>query len=206
MHQDFHVCTRSEYQSEVCVIGSGAAGITTARRLLNAGHDVLLLESGGTDYEAEAAELNAGESIGHAYYDLQHSRLRFFGGTSAIWGGRVAELDSIDFERRDWIPHSGWPFGLETLRPYYDEAWETLSVTNTGDGLENVGQRLRLPDFHPDGIRTRIWRFDPKFDRFAFRACDDLRSHPRCIVLTHATATEILTDDDCRVSAVIVKS
>lgn len=207
MHQDFHVCTNSEYQSEVCVIGAGAAGITAARRLLQAGHEVLLLESGGTDYEAESSALNAGESIGQAYYDLEHSRLRFFGGTSAIWGGRVAELDPIDFERRDWVPHSGWPFGLDVVRPYYDEVWRSLSLTSTHEGLQNIGARLRLPDFGADAIRMGIWRFDPQFDRFAFGACTDLRNHPRCTVLTHATATEILTDDECaRVNAIVVKS
>src|SRR5829696_4514144 len=97
--------------AEVCIVGAGAAGITLARRLLGLGHDVLLLESGGLDHEAAIAELNAGESVGQPYYELADSRLRFFGGTTAIWGGRVAELDRIDFERRPWAPHTGWPIG-----------------------------------------------------------------------------------------------
>ena len=42
------------------------------------------------------------------YYELDESRLRFFGGTVAIWGGRCAVLDPIDFERRPWVPESGW--------------------------------------------------------------------------------------------------
>jgi len=33
--------------TEVCIVGGGAAGITVARRLLAQGHTVLLLESGG---------------------------------------------------------------------------------------------------------------------------------------------------------------
>ena len=80
---------------------------------------VVLLESGGLDYEAATAALNAGENVGEDYYDLEDSRLRFFGGTTAIWGGRCAELDPIDLERRDYVPHSGWPIGWEELERWY---------------------------------------------------------------------------------------
>ncbi|HEX8258173.1 MAG TPA: FAD-dependent oxidoreductase, partial [Allosphingosinicella sp.] len=100
---------QAELATEVCVIGAGAAGISVTRKLLAAGHEVVLLESGGLDYEADVAELNTGENVGEDYYDLEDSRLRFFGGTTAIWGGRCAELDPIDLEKRDYVPHSGWP-------------------------------------------------------------------------------------------------
>ena len=108
-------------EADVAVIGAGAAGIAIARRLVDRGLSVVLLESGGFDYEADTADLNAGECIGEPYYDLQSARLRFFGGTTAIWGGRCAHLDPIDFERRDWVPHSGWPFGAAELEPWYAE-------------------------------------------------------------------------------------
>ena len=75
-------------RAEVCVVGAGAAGITLTRRLLAAGRDVLLLESGGADFEAATADLNAGTIIGEDYYPLHDARMRFFGGTTAIWGGR----------------------------------------------------------------------------------------------------------------------
>src|ERR1700730_19223663 len=39
-----------------------------------------------------------------------------------IWGGRCMPYDAIDFESRDYVPHSGWPFGLDELMPYYPEA------------------------------------------------------------------------------------
>jgi hypothetical protein len=33
-------------------------------------------------------------------------------------------LDRMDFERRPYMPASGWPFGYETLPPYYLRANE----------------------------------------------------------------------------------
>ena len=53
-----------ELCADIAVIGAGAAGIVLARRLLAAGREVVLLESGGIDYEPAAAALNQGESVG----------------------------------------------------------------------------------------------------------------------------------------------
>ena len=86
------------------------------------GKRVLLLESGGLDYEPEIAALNAGFSEGQPYYDLEDARLRLFGGTAAIWGGRCSELDEIDFEPREWVRYSGWPFSKDVLTQYYADA------------------------------------------------------------------------------------
>ena len=97
--------------SDICIVGAGAAGITLARRLVRQGLSVCLLESGGLDYEEATQALYRGANIGMHYYELDHSRLRFFGGTVAIWGGRCALMDPIDFIKRDWVPHSGWPIG-----------------------------------------------------------------------------------------------
>lgn len=155
---------RAVFESEVCILGAGAAGITLARRLSSAGLDVCLLESGGADYEKPLQELGVGESIGFPYYPLEESRLRLFGGTTAVWGGRVVQLDPIDFERRDWIEHSGWPFGKEELAPYYTEALRLLEVEPTLAD-ETMWDRLGLPEpaFDPDKLRTNFFQFDEQF-------------------------------------------
>lgn len=180
-----------DLESEVCVIGAGAAGISLARRLLRLGHGVVLLESGGLDYEAATAQLNAGENAGEDYYDLEDSRLRFFGGTTAIWGGRCAELDPIDLERRDYVAHSGWPIGWAELERWYEEARPLFGLPGRRPGPEDLRRAgVKLPQF--DELDTPLWTFDRRFDRFAWKSCSDLEADPKCQIVTHSTVTGIV--------------
>jgi hypothetical protein len=181
-----------ERQTEVCVIGAGAAGICLARRLLAAGHEVVLLESGGVDFEKLVADLNAGPIIGRDYYPLDHSRLRFFGGTTAIWGGRCAEYDPIDLEKREWVAGSGWPIQWDELRHYYDEARPLFGLsTQRPDATALRKAGIPIPHFDSDELVTPLWCFDHRFSRFTFDSSSDLRDHPRCTVILHANVTEL---------------
>ncbi len=180
--------------AEVAIIGSGAAGQSAARRLLARGHRVVLLESGGLDHDDATADFNRGEVIGEDYYALEHSRLRFFGGTTAIWGGRCAEYDPIDFERRHWVANSGWPFGPDEIQRYLAEARDLLGVGAVDSG------RLPYPGlmqaFSSEELAVRWWSFDPKFDRFTMGESRDLEGDPKCTLLLHATVREIRLSSD----------
>jgi choline dehydrogenase-like flavoprotein len=161
-----------------------------ARRLLGQGRTVVLLESGGLDYEARMAALNAGSSIGEDYYDLEDSRLRFFGGTTAIWGGRCAELDPIDLEKRDYVPHSGWPISWAELQDWYDEARPLFGLPPRRPDPDRLRQAgVKLPRF--EALETPLWTFDRRFNRFAWESCQDLEADPKCQIVTHATVTAI---------------
>lgn len=179
-------------ESDVCVIGAGAAGISVTRRLLAAGHQVVMLESGGLDYEAPVAALGAGESIGEDYYELEDARLRFFGGTTAIWGGRCAELDPIDLEARDYLPHSGWPIGWTELERWYEEARPAFDLpAKRADPAAFCQAGIKLPAFDPERLATPLWSFDRRFNRFAFESCGDLAADPKCSIVIHASVTNI---------------
>ena len=174
-------------EAEVCIVGAGAAGVAMARDLMKAGRDVCLLEGGGMDYEENTQTLFEGENVGMEYYDLDHSRLRFFGGTTNIWGGRSVPLDPIDFVKRDWVPHSGWPITLDDLQDYYRVAHDSLELGEY-DYEPGIWEKLRLSpiDFNPEEITTRFWRFDDLAERFNSRRSDDLINAENVRIVLHA--------------------
>ncbi|MBA3526445.1 MAG: GMC family oxidoreductase [Pseudomonadota bacterium] len=189
----------SAAESDVCVIGAGAAGLTLARRLAEQGRSVTLLESGGLDFEQDTQDLYRGANVGMPYYDLDQSRLRFFGGTVAIWGGRCALLDPIDFQRREWVAHSGWPIARENLLPFYTQAHAMLEL-----GAFNYDQDVWAalgvtdPNFDPARIDVALWRFDEVRERFAASRARDLFDLPKLRILLHANAVKLQADSQGR--------
>jgi choline dehydrogenase-like flavoprotein len=119
-------------ETDVCIIGGGAAGITLALEFSGQPFRVSVLESGGRSADTETQQLATGENTGLPYYPLEASRLRFFGGTTNHWGGTCRPFDPIDFERRDWIANSGWPLTRDDLQPYYQRAEPICHVHAAG--------------------------------------------------------------------------
>ncbi len=183
-------------EADVCVVGAGAAGVALSRDLMQAGHDVCLLEAGGLDFESATQQLFAGANIGMQYYPLDHARLRFFGGTTNIWGGRCVPLDRIDFERRDWVPYSGWPISLDDLESWYQMAHQSLQLGEY-EYSDKLWDSLGVTPlaFDDTEIATRFWRFDAMKERFNHQQGKDLIDARNVHVLLHANLTAIHTDE-----------
>lgn len=119
--------------ADLCIIGAGPAGLTVARLLAARGIDICLIESGGPEPEQDASirDLSTGRNVGLDYFRLEDARGRGIGGSGTRWnipigergvGVRLRPLEPIDFETRDWLPRSGWPFDRAYLQPYYRRA------------------------------------------------------------------------------------
>ncbi len=182
----------STIETDVCIVGAGAAGITLARRLGGHGLRVVLLESGGRDFEADVQALNAGTSDALPYYDLEDARLRFFGGTTAIWGGRSATLDAIDLRPRSWVPDSGWPIDAAELARWYEEARAVLDLPSPGPEQSLPGRQGQAqPAFDERRLRLGLWQFDAPPGRFMLARCADIVRSTRIAAITHATTTHL---------------
>lgn len=178
---------------DICVIGAGAAGISMALEWIGSPHRVILLEGGGFDLEPRLQALYRGESVGRPYYPLEAARLHYFGGTTGHWAGFCSTMDPIDFERRDWVPHSGWPIRREDLEPFfaraqylpelgpfeYDAAyWEALDP-----------DVIRLP-LDEKVVWTKMWQFS-RPTRFGTVYRDQIVNAPNVHLYTYANVCEV---------------
>jgi choline dehydrogenase-like flavoprotein len=150
-------------EADIAIVGAGPAGITIARAFAGSRFRIALVESGGLEFDPEVQDLHAGASTG-IQYPVAGSRLRYFGGSSNHWGGYCRPLDPIDFEAREWVPHSGWPFGRDVLDPYYGRASEAVEVApgryeDDGYWRERTGEPLVA---WPAGcVHARFFHYSP---------------------------------------------
>jgi choline dehydrogenase-like flavoprotein len=75
-------------ETDVCIVGAGAAGITLAQELSGSALDVCLIESGGFTAEPLTQSLYDLDSTGYALRENYMSRAHYFGGSCNLWAGR----------------------------------------------------------------------------------------------------------------------
>src|SRR5688572_10887454 len=128
--------SKTPIETDVCVIGGGAAGITLALELAGRRLRVCVLESGGFFRDPQTHDLNAAVNVGRPY-PVAATRLRYFGGTTNHWGGHCAPIRSLNFEERPWIGDPAWPLTRAELEPYYARAHRVLRLGEYAYGLDN---------------------------------------------------------------------
>ncbi|MGD9841878.1 MAG: GMC oxidoreductase [Steroidobacteraceae bacterium] len=189
----------STLTADICIVGAGAAGISIALELIGSGIDVLVLESGGLREEATTQALYSGTVADERLHSPPDKyRQRRFGGTTTIWGGRCMPFDDVDFEVRDYVPNSGWPFDRESIMPFYPQAnrlCEAGSMAYTMAEAFGTPQRPMIDGFHSNNFTTdTLERFSCPTD-FGVRYGHKLRAAPNVRVLLHANVTELLLNE-----------
>lgn len=119
----------STFDSDICIVGAGPAGLALAFSLLDSGQRITIVEAGGKD-AIDSKDALSFEPSNTPLEPLAESRWRQLAGTAVVWNTRLTNrpaaryirLNAEDFEERPWLAYSGWPFGLEALNPYYERA------------------------------------------------------------------------------------
>ena len=149
-------------EGDICIIGAGAAGISMALDWIDTPYNVILLEGGGFQLEKEMQDLYRAENIGRQYYAIEAARWHFFGGTTMHWGGFCSPYDPVDFKKRDWVPHSGWPISREDLEPFYPRAQKVVGIGPSEywdvDYWARKDDRLAKLPFDEDRVWTKMWQ------------------------------------------------
>lgn len=138
----------TERRTDVCIVGAGPAGIALALQCETRGLSVCLVDAGGyKPKRVEPALTNIDILDEEHHAPLAHAVRQAFGGTSWAWGGGCVPFDPIDFEQREYVPHSGWPISYKEIAGWYGAAAQVL-------GCGSADFSLPGPDWALDGIEV----------------------------------------------------
>jgi len=183
---------------DVCVCGSGPAGITIARKLKESGARVLLLEAGGEEWTEESHEFYQGESVGPIeYYGVESGRLRFFGGTSNHWAGSCTRFERVDFERKHPWKATGWPISFDDIYQYEDEARRIVDID------EQSFERPDEPAWKSERFETARYAKSPP-TRFGEKYRAELEDAKNVDVVLNANVVDLRLNADKRAVAEVV--
>ncbi|MEZ5817651.1 MAG: GMC family oxidoreductase [Hyphomicrobiaceae bacterium] len=188
--------------ADVCIVGSGPAGQTLARELAGTEHKVVVLESGDFRRRRKLKQLNEGETFGDAYHNPRWGRERRVGGSTNRWltdigggtiGARFVPLDPIDFEKRDRIPHSGWPISRSDLDPFYERAQVHCGAGPFRYDVEAWKEPGLSGTIETPGIETTMFQFGPQ-TQWTVRAHELFSKSPNIDTYLNASVVELETN------------
>jgi choline dehydrogenase-like flavoprotein len=162
--------------TDVCIVGAGAAGGIMALELARRGVAVAVLESGPRhelaarrDYvrrylrhenpwASRLPDLDRATFGGRLAYTLEGRRVRGVGGSTLAWEGYALRFHANDFRLRSlYGVADDWPIEYADLEPYYTRAEAALGVAGTADdpSASRRSAPFPLPPFpfsYSDGI------------------------------------------------------
>jgi choline dehydrogenase-like flavoprotein len=206
MITDFLDCPDGHvFNADLCIIGSGAVGITIAREFLDSHISVIVLESGGYKWEPPTQGLYESEVVGLPHNGTHSGRARMFGGTTALWPGQTLPMDELDFEKRPWVEESGWPIRRADVEPFYRRAERILHLDPI-DYAARQWEASQFPAFDSSLLCARMSQFSPK-PNFGVTYRRQLHAARNVQVVLHANAVKLIVNPVAdSVRAVAIKS
>ena len=187
---------------DICIVGGGPAGISLAMEFIGKSLRVCILESGGqTANEGEQTDsLRDGENIGLPYFPIRELTDRVLGGNSERWASSIRPLDPSDFQKRDWVPYSGWPFEIDELIPYYRKANHLCGAGEYDYEPQSEVTKVKGdPDYqllplNPERLKTQVWQYHLPALHWGKAYGDKLKAAPNIDTYFYANVVQIEPD------------
>jgi choline dehydrogenase-like flavoprotein len=196
MIANFNEAPTAEFEADICIVGSGATGLSCAVEFLSTGLRVLVLEGGLRVLDEGAKDIHRAGLDGLLHKGIHEARERIVGGTTTTWGGQALPFMKEDFAYRPWMQNSGWPFGRAELEPFYDRASHTLGIDAAVpfDVRPWKGAGIPEPVFEPDSLELFVtkWCRQPNF---ALRHGSAIAASETTTLLYNANAVELVLDE-----------
>jgi glycine/D-amino acid oxidase-like deaminating enzyme len=143
---------------DVCIIGTGPAGLALARSLAEQGRSVVLVEKGGCHAErrsdtgfAFARREYKGAALGRAFG---------FGGTSTLWGGGLLPMRPEELSARGEA--AAWPIAHDEVARHAPQLQRWLGVDELPFGLDFArSARHPLAALDWSGLDARFLKWIP---------------------------------------------
>jgi hypothetical protein len=174
----------SSLNSDIVIVGAGTVGLFIADcvRKKNPSAKIIIIEC-GSEIASRESNINTCKVSGKNHYGVEFGRAFGLGGTSTLWGGQLAELDSKDVKRNE----KPWPISYKELKNLYSKVYKHFNLNI----LSQDTYRKRLGDEKTS--RRNIERFftywlpEPNFTK-VFRSTILSKN---ILLITNLTANDI---------------
>lgn len=189
-----------ELSEHICVVGAGPIGNHITTELLDRGHKVLVIESGGIDTESDLLNFSDYVFITPSMLPQDVHRV---GGGGNHWIGRIGEFLDKDFLDQSEFRIQRWPFAKSELEPYYRAVYSKLIGSDLLD-VEFITENFKSSLNIPDGMDIRLIRYtDPHRLRNLFLS---YLNHPNLRFFGDTLVTKIDTAIDSILPIVSVRN
>jgi len=179
-------------QTDVVILGGGASGLTLAAHLKR---DLIVIEGGDFHQNLERDKKFIFETTGMEMNN-QSLRRQIIGGAGALWAGRCADLDPVDFEKKTWVKYSGWPIAPHVLTPYYAIARNALGI-KPSESYMNKNALNEVISVPSESLGLQHWQYAferPEAPVHIGKLFDPTFLKKNKTLLTNAAATRITTN------------
>lgn len=192
-------------EADVCIVGTGPAGLVVAGALEGTGLRVAVLERGGLPGRpGQLGRERVPVTPDSDFEPPPHVPSRF-GGAANEWivrlpwmhsGVRMVPLSPLDLERRSWVPNSGWPISWDELERYYRRANDVLGLDGWNYSVDEwAGDGDEPLQLEPHGFTTAMERF-PRARLFTRDRLSDMKRSEHVTVYLNAPVGNLCRSGD----------